>query len=77
MPLYEYTCRKCERDFELLIRSDETPQCPECGSRKLDKLLSVPAAHVGSGANPLPICGVPSMAACGRPECSQGRCAFE
>lgn len=77
MPLYEYTCRKCKRDFELLIRSDEAAQCPECGSRKLEKLLSVPAAHVGSGAGALPICGAPSMAACGRPECGQGRCAFQ
>jgi len=77
MPLYEYTCRKCKRDFELLIRSDETPQCPDCGSRKLDKLLSVTAAHVGSAASALPICGAPAMGACGRSECGQGRCAFQ
>jgi putative FmdB family regulatory protein len=77
MPLYEYTCRKCHSDFELLIRSDETPECPGCGSRKLEKHLSVAAAHTASGSNPLPICGAPSMAACGRPECGMGRCAFE
>jgi len=76
MPLYEYTCRKCNSDFELLIRSDETPACPDCGSRKLEKHLSVAAAHT-AGSGPLPICGAPSMAACGRPECDRGRCAFE
>jgi putative FmdB family regulatory protein len=77
MPLYEYTCRKCSSDFELLIRGDETPVCPECGSRKLEKLLSVAAAHIAGGANALPVCGMPSMAACGQPECGGGRCAFE
>ena len=77
MPLYEYTCHKCNSDFELLIRGDEKPECPGCGSRKLEKHLSVAAAHKASASNPLPICGAPSMSACGRPECGMGRCAFE
>ncbi len=77
MPLYEYTCRKCQQDFELLIRGEETPECPECGSRKLERHLSVAAAHTASGSNPLPVCGAPCMAACGRSGCDVGRCAFE
>ena len=77
MPLYEYTCRKCNSDFELLIRGDEAPECPGCGSRKLEKHLSLAAAHTASASSPLPICGAPSMSACGRPECGMGRCAFE
>jgi putative FmdB family regulatory protein len=75
MPLYEYTCRKCSSDFELLIRNDDIPSCPECGSRKLEKHLSVAAAHTGAGS--LPVCGMPSMAACGRPECGMGGCALK
>ena len=31
MPLYEYSCQKCSRKIELLIRGDEKPVCPQCG----------------------------------------------
>jgi putative FmdB family regulatory protein len=74
MPLYEFACPKCESNFELLIRGGETPECPDCHSRKLEKLLSVPAAHVGGGQS-LPICDAPrpagpcGMGGCGLPEC--------
>ena len=77
MPLYEYICRQCISDFELLIRGDEKPFCPDCGSRRLEKRLSVAAAHTAGGASSLPVCGMPSMAACGQPQCGMGRCAFE
>ena len=51
MPLYEFVCAKCERDFELLARSSNwagSVACPHCGSRKLTKKLSVFAAQGGS-----------------------------
>ena len=54
MPIYEYTCESCKQQVELLIRADDTPQCPECGSEKLEKQFSVPAAHSGSGGG-LPV----------------------
>jgi putative FmdB family regulatory protein len=70
MPIYEYTCEKCDSTFELLLRGDDQPACPHCGGRQLAKLLSVPAAHSqGSGNLPMydgPPCG---MGGCGRPEC--------
>jgi putative FmdB family regulatory protein len=40
MPLYEYTCLKCKHEFETLVRTGDTPSCPECGSTELEKLLS-------------------------------------
>lgn len=49
MPLYEYVCRDCDRQFELLVRGSQPPICPECGSEQLTKLLSVVAAP-GRGA---------------------------
>ena len=76
MPLYEYTCRKCESDFELLIRGGETPECPGCGSKKLEKLLSVPAAHT-AGSGDFPVCGTAGPAPCGLPECGSGRCPMQ
>ncbi len=48
MPIYEYQCESCAQLVELLIRGDETPQCPDCGSSKLAKQFSVPAAHSGT-----------------------------
>lgn len=71
MPLYEYACRACGREFEVLVRGEETPACPHCESRKLDKLLSVAAGHVAkgkSGGNAEPAGG------CGRPQCGSGGC---
>lgn len=50
MPLYEYRCADCEQDFELLVRRDEQPQCPACGTDRLEKLLSATAAPVMNGA---------------------------
>ena len=76
MPIYEYSCRRCESAFELLVRGQETPECPECGSHKLQKLLSVPAAPAVKKSSPLPVCA-PEPGNCGRPQCGGGRCAMD
>lgn len=41
MPIYEYACSACGRKFEALVRTGTEPQCPDCHSTELDKLLSV------------------------------------
>ena len=73
MPLYEYVCRKCDAPFELLIRSNEQPHCPQCGSKQLDKRFSVPAAHT-RGASSLPVCSPEPTGGCGLPQCGMGGC---
>lgn len=43
MPLYEYSCEECGKEFEVLVRSmanHESPTCPECGSTQTRKALS-------------------------------------
>lgn len=42
MPIYEYACRACGRQFEhLLLPAAQTePVCPDCGGHDLEKLLS-------------------------------------
>ena len=45
MPIYEYSCRKCDNRFELLIRGEMTPVCPACESENLERLLSLPRVH--------------------------------
>ncbi len=75
MPIYEYNCEACESQVELLIRGGETPVCPECGSKRLEKLLSVPAAHTGGSKSSLPICETPRPGGgCGLPQCGGGMC---
>ena len=44
MPLYEYACEECGRETELLVTPSAQPACPECGSSKMSKLLSIVAA---------------------------------
>lgn len=43
MPIFEYACRACGRQFEQLVRTGDTPACPACASQDLDKLLSTVA----------------------------------
>ena len=45
MPIYEYRCRDCMHEFELLVRGRVTPACASCGSTELDKLISLPRVH--------------------------------
>lgn len=40
MPIFEYRCRDCSSQFELLLRKGTTPACPKCAGSRLDKLLS-------------------------------------
>ena len=41
MPIFEYECRACGHEFEQLVRTGDTPACPSCASRDLEKLLSL------------------------------------
>jgi putative FmdB family regulatory protein len=43
MPIYDYHCRKCDKNFELLVRGSMVPACPDCGSEDLEKQVSRPA----------------------------------
>jgi len=42
MPIYEYRCDKCEREFEVEQRITDPPlaACPKCRSRKVRRLIS-------------------------------------
>jgi putative FmdB family regulatory protein len=43
MPIFEYHCRGCAHDFELLVLKDTALECPKCQSADLERLLSIPA----------------------------------
>lgn len=40
MPIYEYECRSCHHQFEQLVRTGDTPECPKCHGHELERLLS-------------------------------------
>ncbi|HTB10277.1 MAG TPA: FmdB family zinc ribbon protein [Bryobacteraceae bacterium] len=40
MPIYEYQCRQCGQEFELLVLNGTLVACPSCQSRELEPLLS-------------------------------------
>jgi putative FmdB family regulatory protein len=71
MPIYEYACQDCGREFEMLVRSGTEPACPQCHSAHLEKRLSVFAtAGSESAAEAAAPCGT-----CGHPG-GPGSCAF-
>ncbi len=64
MPIYGYVCKSCGREFEMLVRSSDTPACPACDSKDLDQKLSLIAAPAKQGPE-APICERAAAGACG------------
>jgi putative FmdB family regulatory protein len=61
MPIYEYRCDDCGKEFEkLLRRSADSGEvcCPSCGEKHLTLRLSVFAARAGRTPDeaPAPMC---------------------
>ena len=64
MPIYEYRCEKCGEVSELLIFSTTSePECPNCGSRDLTKLMSATSSLTGQ--NPAGMPGPSDTGCCG------------
>jgi len=68
MPIYEFHCAQCGQDSEVPVRTThwEGTKCPQCGSKKLAKKLSVfasntPAASTGTDS----ACATNSGGGCG------------
>lgn len=42
MPLYDYACRQCGREFEVLVRAGDSSAlcCPDCQATNIERLLS-------------------------------------
>ena len=73
MPIYEYACQDCGREFETLVRSDTVPECPQCHSVVLEKKLSV-FATAAPAAEQAPMAHSP-CGSCGHPG-GPGSCGF-
>ncbi|MBI9076762.1 MAG: zinc ribbon domain-containing protein [Desulfatibacillum sp.] len=40
MPIYEFHCNKCDKNFEQLLMGSDKPACPKCSSEDVGRLLS-------------------------------------
>jgi putative FmdB family regulatory protein len=49
MPIFEYRCQDCAREFEAFVTAGRAPECPACHGANLQKQLSSPGM-VGVGA---------------------------
>ena len=51
MPIYEYTCKKCAKKFELLRRFSDTAEvtCPHCSSVEVERKVSSFSCGTGGG----------------------------
>jgi putative FmdB family regulatory protein len=73
MPIYEYACQQCGREFEALVRSNTVVDCPSCHSSELEKRLSV-FATAAPTAQAAPVAAGP-CGSCGHPG-GPGACAL-
>ncbi|HOO47009.1 MAG TPA: zinc ribbon domain-containing protein [Deltaproteobacteria bacterium] len=48
MPIYEYQCKNCGKEFEKLVpmSSDKNPECPQCSSTDVKKKISKTASNL-------------------------------
>ena len=77
MPIYEYRCRKCGKEFEELVRNDrETPPCPACRADDMEKMMSCCRFKTGGGGGEAYSAPSPSSGGGGGcAGCSGGSCA--
>ena len=51
MPIYEYQCKACGHELEVIQKISEEPLkfCPECGQAELSKLISAAGFRLKGG----------------------------
>ena len=71
MPIYEYLCNKCGSEFELLVASSSAKPdegCPDCGSKKIEKQMSL--FGFSSGSKSADSSGGHNCSSCSSSNCS-------
>lgn len=75
MPIFEITCESCGFSGETIVLAADAPlECPSCGSRQTQKLMSATSSLTGKAAQAFPgpgdsgCCGQsPAQASCAGP----------
>jgi putative FmdB family regulatory protein len=62
MPLYEYVCKSCSKQFEEIVSGDATPHCPACSTASVERVPFSRVAVGKSGGD----AGADLPAGCGR-----------
>jgi putative FmdB family regulatory protein len=65
MPLFEYKCSDCEREFEAFVTADRTAECPACHGANLVKQLSSPGMVGASNGTARAREAMPMSGGCG------------
>ncbi|ADK84184.1 regulatory protein, FmdB family [Desulfarculus baarsii DSM 2075] len=69
MPIYEYKCNKCAKEFEVLVLgSRDDVRCPQCDAADVSRLMSG-FAHKNEGGT------LVSSSGGGCSSCSGGSCS--
>jgi putative FmdB family regulatory protein len=65
VPIYEYKCDQCGEEYEALVMgSADSVECPQCGSKKKERLLSCFSSS-GKGLGSLAGDAAASSSGCG------------
>jgi putative FmdB family regulatory protein len=71
MPIYEYHCLVCNRDFEKLVMTTAIDvECTNCGSELLEKKFSVFGSKVGARLGSFDAPSAESGGSCGCGSCT-------
>jgi putative regulatory protein, FmdB family len=75
MPIYEYACPDCKKEFEELVFGDDTPECPACGKKNATRLLSCACLHMPGPSRVGQQVTFPKSKGGGCAGCSGGSCS--
>lgn len=73
MPIFEYACRDCDHEFEVLVYGNQKAECPRCHGKQLTPRLSVFA--VGAKGSSSTARSVGPCGSCGDPR-GPGACSL-
>lgn len=68
MPIFEYICQKCKKEFEKLVYGNQTVSCPKCKSDNIKKKLSA----FGMSGVKKPFAG--GSSSCSKSSCGKSSC---
>ena len=76
MPNFEYLCKGCGKQFEVLVRGSEKPHCPKCNGTRLEQQLSAFAVAGRGNGGSAEFASEPARG-CGQSGMDGGSCAFD
>lgn len=76
MPIYEFKCKECGKEFEeLVLSSSQEVECPACESGDVERLMSRCRVKSGGFSPDLGQASAPSSSSGGCAGCSGGNCS--